>query len=169
LKAAKEVTLRKYEGAKVMESVLSFAFPNASTWPFVALNGYYHTSREVAALASAGSMGLVAFVKPGSEAQAFEKHVQEHYARQGYPETAGASAFGFGIYKVDPSSPFPDKRVHALAGNDTILDDELDTQHDARHEILAPMLDHSVCFENLRLLGFGYAVPNLSTWPLLLL
>jgi hypothetical protein len=149
LHAAKEITLRKYDGAKVMESVLSFAFPNASMWPFIALNGYSHTSREVASLASAGSMGLVALVNPGSEATAFEKHVQEHYAKQGYPEDAGASAFGFGIYKMDPNSTYPDHRIPSLTGNDTNYDEKDDSQYRRDHTILAPMFDHSVCLVGL--------------------
>ncbi|CAB9529218.1 Sensor protein kinase WalK (Fragment) [Seminavis robusta] len=136
LKAAREITLRKYQAAKVMESVLSFAFPDAEMWPYVGLNGYFHTSREVAALASTGSMGMSVFVQP-PEAAAFESFIQEHFDQQGYPPDAGLSDFGFGIYTRDPDSPFADGRVPSRTGNDT-------SDGGSPYTILAPIMDHSM-------------------------
>lgn len=119
-----------------MENILSFAFPNADMWPFVALDGYYHIAGGVADLASSGPIGMSVFVEPGDEAAAFEVHAQQHFINQGYPEDAGLSDFGFGIWQRDPMSSYQDGRIPSRSGNST--------SYDSNVTVLAPLMDHTV-------------------------
>jgi hypothetical protein len=64
LQGAKEATLRGVQVGELMASYFSFAFPNATMWPFVALDGYSVTASKAAKLSTATSLGLLMIVRP---------------------------------------------------------------------------------------------------------
>ena len=125
-----------------MSSVLGFAFPEARMWPNIGLRGYPTIANRVAKLSSTSGMGMMVVVSP-DEAPSFEEHAQQIYQQFEYPETAGWSDFGFGIYGKSNESPFADGRFHDTAGN---------TTYGSKHRIMVPFLQHSNTFSNPNLL-----------------
>jgi signal transduction histidine kinase len=120
-------------GNEIMATMISFQFPNASVYPFVALSGFTEISAKVKEL-STSFIGFSLIVNPdqGSE---FESFAETVYQEQDYPQGAGASDFGFGIWRHDPvASPYDDHRVHDTSGN---------TTYGGKYPILVPLLQHS--------------------------
>lgn len=118
---------------KVMEDIMSHAFPDAEAWPMVGLNGYQETATTVAETSGETSVALVVLVDP-SEALEFEAHAYEHYRSQGYPEEAGAAPqIGFGIRVRDAAAP----GGFSLDHNGTA------TTYGTENAVLTPVLDHS--------------------------
>ena len=64
LKEARSNTLRKAQGADAMASIMRNAFPDASQWPFIALDGYAETASKIAEVSSATAITLIPFVQP---------------------------------------------------------------------------------------------------------
>jgi signal transduction histidine kinase len=134
LQAAKARTLRNVQSGELMVTYLSFAFPNASMWPLVALDGYIETAGKAANLLSAISFVLSMIVRP-DQATEFERFAARVYKNQGYAEGAGTSDFGFGIWAKDEDSPYPDGKIHDISGN---------TTYGSEHSILVPVFLHNI-------------------------
>ena len=135
LRNAQALAQQRLEGGKTMAAVLKHAFPNASQWPFVALEGYVETANQIAQQSSTLTQALNVIVQP-SQAEAFEEWAYQTYRDQNYPETAGVSqdANGedfFGIYAMDPDTG---KRVHATTGA---------TSYNSPNDILVPIFQHN--------------------------
>ena len=126
LEGAKAITVRKFQGKNVMASMLSYTFPDPSQWPFVALPGYIETAGHVAQLSSSTAQGLVMIVPP-ENATAFEDFALQTYNDRGYPETAGRSEFGFGIWARDKNSNYTDGRVRDVNGTASTYDSKYNT------------------------------------------
>ena len=73
---------------------------------------------------------LLPIVRP-DQAAAFEDFAKQTYKDQGYPQDAGYSDFGFGIWLFDPDSPYDDGRRHDVEGA---------TDWGTAHEIMTPIL-----------------------------
>jgi signal transduction histidine kinase len=134
LQGAKAKTQRSVQGADLMASYLSFAFPNASMWPLVALDGYIQTAGKAAQLLSATTFTLDMIVRP-DEATEFENFAAKVYKEQGYAKGAGVNDFGFGIWAKDGDSPYPDGKIHDISGN---------TTYGSKHSIMVPILQHNI-------------------------
>lgn len=112
---AQALAHQRIEGGKTMVSILKYAFPNASQWPFVALDGYLETANQIAQQSSTLTLALNVIVQP-EQAPDFEDWAWKTYRAQGYPETAGFSEdFGFGIYAFGEGG----ERVHRTTGETT--------------------------------------------------
>jgi signal transduction histidine kinase len=119
LKGSKAATRRKIQACQVMATILSHHFPKASQWPFVALPGFTDLSTQMLEF-SAAPLSLTPMVRPPQVA-AFEAFAAQVYRDQGYPEDAGYSEFGFGIWRRDfAASPYADGRIHDTMGNTTL-------------------------------------------------
>ena len=139
---ATAITHRKQHGAELLSAVLGYAFPDSSQWPLVGLRGYTDIANKVAKLTNSAGHGFMAIVTP-EQVPDFEAHAQKLYQDFEYPETAGWSDFGFGIYGRDPNSPWKDGRYHDTTGN---------TTYGSKNRILAPFLQHNNAFRNPNLL-----------------
>ena len=115
---AVDITSRKLQGSTVMSTMLSYSIPDASTWPFIEINGYIPIAQSVADLSDSNTQSLMAFVQPG-QLPDFEQHIQGVYEREGRPEGAGVSDFGFGVWKPDNENDPPmyeDGRIQDKTG-----------------------------------------------------
>jgi hypothetical protein len=115
LSASQGIMLRKLQGSEAMAAWVSFAEPDSASWPLINVDGYISIAEKVAQLSSSYTQSLIAFVDP-AQAEEFEAHTQQIYVKQGRPEGAGVSDFGFGVYKSDASSPYEDGRLHDISG-----------------------------------------------------
>jgi hypothetical protein len=155
LKGAQAIARRKFQSCAILALRHEFAFPNASQWPNVALPGFVETGTQLSQLSNSFTFVMNVIVQP-EEVPAFEAFARKAYQDEGYPSTAGYSDFGFGIWVVDEkTSPFPDKRVHDTSGNTT--------RDDAKHKILAPVLQISSAASFLALLYNPYPDPPRGT------
>jgi signal transduction histidine kinase len=134
LQGARAKTLRTVQAADLMASYLSFAFPNASAWPLVALDGYIEIAGKAANLLTATTMALVTIVRP-DEATEFESFAAKVYKDQGYAEGVGVHDFGFGIWAKSDDSPYPDGKIHDISGN---------TTWGSKRSILVPNFLHNI-------------------------
>jgi hypothetical protein len=139
LEEAQAIALRKQHGAESLAMLLSHAFPSANQWPFVGLRGYTQIATRVAALSNAEGHGFLTIVDP-DQIEPFEAHASQLYQEYEYPESAGWSDFGFGIYGIDPSLG---TRFHDTGGGSTWK---------SRHDILVPFLQHMNTFDDPSLL-----------------
>jgi len=133
LVGAQDLTLRRIRGLEVTATILSYAYPNESQWPNVALNGYQHIAKKVADLSDSKIMGLISLVAP-DEVEEFEQHAMQIFEDQNYPDDAGYQDFGFGIWKRSIDSPNEDGKLHDTTGETTFPSD---------YQILAPILEHN--------------------------
>jgi signal transduction histidine kinase len=117
LKGSKAATRRKIQACQLLASIISYRFPNASQWPFVALPGFTEASKLMLEL-SASPISMVSRVPP-EQASDFEAFAFELYREQGYPDYAGVSDFGFGIWRSSQTSSYADGRIHDTSGNIT--------------------------------------------------
>jgi signal transduction histidine kinase len=133
IKGAQAITRRKIQGGYIMATTISYGFPNASAWPFAALPGYTDISATINGLSSS-PISFAVIIRP-DQATEFETFASKVYREQHYPEGAGASEFGFGVWKIDAaSSPYSDKRVHDISGN---------TSYGGKRSIIVPVLLHT--------------------------
>jgi len=142
LEQAQAIAKRKQQGGKVLSTVLGYAFPDADQWPFVGLSGYHVIATEVAKQSSTRGHGFATLVRPDQVGQ-FEQHARELFEREGYPDTAGVSDFGFGLYGNDDSYGYEDGRFHDTTGN---------TTWNSPRTVLAPFLQHKNAVTNPDLL-----------------
>jgi hypothetical protein len=131
LQSARSLMLRNIEGGEIMAGIMERAFPNASQWPMISLNGFAATAGEIASVCGGDSMALITLVEP-EDAEAFEAHAKQHYIDQGYPKDAGANDdIGFGIRWRSDDGVYSFDRV----GNYT--------EYRSNNTILTPVFDHS--------------------------
>ena len=99
-------------GARVLASTIGNAFPNSTTWPYVALPGYQHTATEVVQLTSALHIGFAPLVTPEQQST-FETFAYDYYRSDpDIPPSTANHSFGEGIFAVNPNLPNSDKRYH---------------------------------------------------------
>jgi signal transduction histidine kinase/CheY-like chemotaxis protein len=135
LQGAQAITLRKLQGAEVMSSIISNAFPDEAEYPFVALDGYIETAGRVAALSSSSTHSFVLLVEP-EEVADWEAFAQETYIKEGRPEGVGSGDYGFGIWKFDNKNEttYPDGRLHDTTG---------EVDYESNYTILMPISQHN--------------------------
>mmetsp|Transcript_9526 Transcript_9526/g.23201 ORF Transcript_9526/g.23201 Transcript_9526/m.23201 type:complete len:1246 (-) Transcript_9526:140-3877(-) len=151
LEQAQAIVHRKFQGAQSLATTWSYAFPQASQWPFVGTRAYTELAGQIATMSASAGHGFMALVTPEQVPQ-FEAHARALYQEYGYPPTAGWSDFGFGIYGVDPSQGYDDGRFHDASGN---------TTWNSKYKVMAPFLQHKNTFSNPDLL-----LRNLYQFPL---
>eukprot|EP00980_Cylindrotheca_fusiformis_P030106 scaffold24377_cov132-Cylindrotheca_fusiformis.AAC.4 len=132
---ARSITERKFQGSEVMSTLLSQTLPNATNWPFIEVDGYIEIAAKVAQLSSSGTQSLMVIVRP-DEARRWENHTWNVYRSQGRPIDAGASEFGFGIWRpdFDEVKQYEDGRVHDATG---------ETNWGGKNEIFAVLMMHN--------------------------
>lgn len=132
---ARSITERKLQGSEVMSTLLSQTLPNSTDWPFIEVDGYIEIAAKVATLSSSGTQSLMVIVEPG-EARSWENHTLGVFRKQGRPEEAGYSDFGFGIWRpdFDETKKYEDGRVHDLTG---------ETNWGGNHDIFAVLMMHN--------------------------
>lgn len=142
LEQAQAITRRKQQGAQSLTTMWSFAFPDADQWPLVGFRGFTRLANEIAALSSSAGHGFMAIVKP-NEVEEFEAHAKALYQEYEYPDSAGWSDFGFGIYGMNASAGYEDSKFHDISG---------ETAWNSKYNIMAPFLQHKNTFNNPSLL-----------------
>ena len=111
IKGAHATTQRKIQSTKIMASTMSYQFPDASSYPLVALPGYSEISSKVTDVSNT-LIGYAVIITPDQVSE-FERFAAVTYLEQGYPQGAGMSDFGFGIWRNDfDSSLYNDRKVH---------------------------------------------------------
>ena len=141
VETSKEIVKRKSLGAVSMSSVIEVAFPNASSWPYVALNGYELIADNIAATSSGREIAFMPIVQP-EQMNSFEKFAKDYYTKSRIPafpnETgnlAGVSSFGFGIFGIDTTLPITtDQRYRVTDGR---------TSYGSTYDIVLPTIQHS--------------------------
>jgi hypothetical protein len=134
LDRAVEITLRRRLGTTTLASIAANAFPDAQMWPSVNLKGFKEISRTVIEISSGRSMGLLPIVTPKNIA-AFEDYAYDVVFAGTYPNDAGISSFGRGVYALNPSLNNTDKRYHDTDGV---------TSWNSPNNITTPFLAHSL-------------------------
>jgi signal transduction histidine kinase len=144
LEEAHTITRNKQQGADSLATALSCAFPDASRWPFVGLRGFSALATKVALMSASAGHGFMTIVRP-DQVEEFEAHAKALYRKFEYPETAGYSEFGFGIYGIDnsPEKNYTDGRFHDASG---------DTMWNSKYKIMVPFLQLKNTFSNPALL-----------------
>jgi signal transduction histidine kinase len=131
LKTAQGIALRKIKGAKVMASMVSYRFPDASMWPNVAQPGFTETGLLLTETAQT-TFALCVVVRP-EEVEDFETFAAGVYQEQNYPNDTGIGDFGFGIWSTSDDPSFEGK-IHSTSGN---------TSWGGRNSILLPLFQHT--------------------------
>lgn len=122
---------------EAIASIFAIDFPDAEEWPFVARPGYVETVDSVAQISSSVSIAMIPLVTPDDgEAEMWQEFARDYYRETGYPETAGVSEFGFGIWANDASEPklYSDGRVPDISG---------ETSYNSTNKVLFPIFQHN--------------------------
>lgn len=137
LKGAQAITRGRLEGAGVISLQHSFQFPNASDWPFAFMKGFVKIANKLSLVEDSMPSG-VGVILQLEQILDFEKFAQEAYQTNGYPDRAGVSDFGFGMWAFDKSDTrrYPDGRVHDINGTISSL-------VDSKYNVAAPLLQNS--------------------------
>lgn len=105
---AAETFQQKPLGTKAMAKTVSYAFPDESVWPMIAMRGFEDVSAEIVAATEGQEMGIVPVVKP-EDRVAFEEFAYDwlHVSRlpEPFPNTTAVSSFGKGMWQPDPENP----------------------------------------------------------------
>ena len=117
---------RKLQGDDAMAAIMSFTFPDADAWPFAALSGYTEINKNIADMSGSTEHALSVIVQP-SQCEEFNKFAKKMYQDEGFPETAGVSDFGFGIWKRDTNDPplYEDGRIPDVTGENPTSDSDI--------------------------------------------
>jgi signal transduction histidine kinase len=129
IKGAQSITQRKIQSTEIMAATISYHFPNASSYPFVALPGYSEISSKVTEV-STSLLGYSVIVTP-EQVPKFERFAAATYLELGYPQGAGMSDFGFGIWRNASASVYNDHRDH---------DSKSGIEYGGEYSILVPIL-----------------------------
>jgi hypothetical protein len=132
LEATTLLTQNKLLGAKTMARVAGYTYPNASSWPFTVIPGYYDISETVAATSIVGGLILAPIVKPEQVAE-FEEMAYNHYTQQFPGEEVAISSFGKGIWVMNETVGSDDGKYHDISG----------VTNFSSKVILTPKLQHS--------------------------
>lgn len=119
LKGAQAISQRKVTVLRSMATAHAHIFPNASQWPFVAMPGFSEVVGLLANISSSVTAGVQVILKP-DQVPDFEVFAAQTFEDLDYPESAGVSDFGFGVYAQDPSTNYPDGKIHDSDRNDSI-------------------------------------------------
>ena len=130
IKGVQSITQRKIQSTEIMAATISYHFPDASSYPFAALPGYSEISSIVTDV-TASLLGYMVIITP-DQVPEFESFAAATYLEQGYPQGAGVSDFGFGIWRNETgSSPYDDHRAH---------DSDSGLEYGGKYPILVPIL-----------------------------
>lgn len=129
-------TNKLQHGTMVMSQIAAFEWPNAESWPYVWVDGYWKIVENVLPTSIYTGIHLAPIVQPEQAAEF------EEYAYGMFKETFGNdtqmgaySHFGEGIWVQDPSIDTEDNRYHDTTGVSI---------HGSPYEILAPKLQHAL-------------------------
>jgi hypothetical protein len=111
LDAARAILLRKREGTITLASIASYQFPDAATWPLVAINGFEAIAANVIRTSNGRSMGLCPLVTSDKLSE-FEAFAYSRVIEPKFPNGTGVSSFGKGVFTSDPSLNTTDNRYH---------------------------------------------------------
>ncbi|KAL3938462.1 MAG: hypothetical protein SGARI_001739 [Bacillariaceae sp.] len=129
-------TNKLQHGTMVMSQVASHSFPNASSWPYVWIDGYWDIVGNVLPTSCYTGIHLAPIVQP-EQSEQFESFAYGKFAENfGENTTMGAySHFGKGIWVQDASIDSVDNRYHDTTGVSI---------HGSPYELLAPKLQHAL-------------------------
>jgi hypothetical protein len=102
-----------------LASVLSFAFPEAETWPFINLNGYETIAANLIQATVGATLSVCPFVTPEQLSEFEDFAYSVVFASKNYPSEIGESSFGRGVYGLDFSLNNTDFRFHETDGSTT--------------------------------------------------
>lgn len=116
LYTAKEITHRKLLGTKSLATIVEHRFPDASQWPFVALDGYEDIASQIIDTSMGRGMGFCPLVKL-DQLQEFEDFAYNYY-EENYPNNpqAGLSSFGKGVFGMSKTINTTDRRYRDTTG-----------------------------------------------------
>ena len=135
LQGAQSTTGLKLQGASMMSSIMSYAFPNADQWPFVALSGYTELNKQLAAMSLSAEHGLIHVVDPArTNVTEYEAFMQAYYRDNGFEDHVGYSDFGFGVWKNSANSTYEDGRVPDRTGDTT-------GAYESNYTVLTPIVE----------------------------
>jgi len=129
-------TNKLQHGTMVMTQVAAFAFPDASSWPFVWVDGYWKIVDNVVPTSCYTGIHLAPIVDP-SQAAEFEEFAYNQFETTfpEHPEMGQRSEFGKGIWVQDGSIDTPDNRFHDTTGKSI---------HGSPYDLLTPKLQHAL-------------------------
>ncbi|KAL3906621.1 MAG: hypothetical protein SGILL_009195, partial [Bacillariaceae sp.] len=132
---AQYVMEEKKRAADALALAVGSAHANASAWPNVAMDGYSDIATSLRSITD-GSLSFCPIVEPGGEEQeSFESFAYDLFAKEGFPEEAGESAFGRGVFSYGTgesgNETYADGRFHITSGW---------TYHNSSKKILVPFL-----------------------------
>lgn len=119
LSAARENTLRKNYGTIQLASILSFAFPDAETWPLINLNGYETIAANMIQATAGATLAVCPFVTPDQLSEFEDFAYDVVFASKKYPSEIGESSFGRGVYGLDFNLNNTDFRFRETDGSTT--------------------------------------------------
>jgi len=106
-------------GTRIMANVAGHSFPDAETWPYVWMDGYWDIVRNVVPTSLGTGMNLAPLVDPAVvNVTHFEDFVYGKFAEvfPNNPNMGAYSHFGKGIWVMDPSIDTVDNRYHDTTG-----------------------------------------------------
>jgi len=152
LSVAQLVIEEKKKATDALALMMGSANPNADAWPNVYMQGYDAIATSLRIITQ-GSLSFCPLVKPGGEEQAsFEAFAYSFFENvQKFPEGAGESAFGQGVFGYG-SGPYkndtwPDGRFHITSGW---------TYHYSPREILVPFLQSDFGYHSALMLNVHF-------------
>jgi len=132
LDTARGITLRKRLGTVSMATITSFNFPDVQDWPNVWIDGFEDIATQLIATSNGREMGFCPLVLPDQLAS-FESFAYTSYDSV-FPDGAGTSSFGKGVYGVDPALGTSDNRYRETDGS---------TTYQSPNKVFAPILQHN--------------------------
>jgi len=122
-------------GTMVMTQVAAFAWPNAESWPYVWIDGYWKIVENVVPTSCYTGIHLAPIVQP-EQSEKFEEFAYGKFKEHFPNTTMGANShFGEGIWVMDGSIETEDNRFHDTTGVSI---------HGSPFEILTPKLQHAL-------------------------
>jgi len=129
-------TNKLMHGTMVMSQVAAFAYPNAASWPYVWIDGYWKIVDNVVPTSCYTGIHLAPIVQPYESAD-FETFAYNKFAETFGEDTemGNRSHFGKGVWVQDSSIDSVDNRYHDTTGVSI---------HGSPYDILTPKLQHAL-------------------------
>lgn len=129
-------TNKLQHGTMVMSQIAAFEWPNAESWPYVWIDGYWKIVENILPTSIYTGIHLAPLVQP-DQGEEFEQYAYGMFKETfGNDTTMGAySDFGEGIWVQDASIDTIDNRYHDTTGVSI---------HGSPYEILVPKLQHAL-------------------------
>ena len=110
--------VRMNQGTRIMAKNYRHAFPNATMWPNVALEGFFDIAPEMQVLSSLQNIVFSPMISPMDKEGSFETFMYNYFASEpSYPTGAGYTPIGAGIWSLDDSKTnILDKFYHDTTG-----------------------------------------------------